>query len=66
MYNEQGEVIGGNSTDRSLLNFVAKQELNIEVVDRHPFDSKLKYSAVTTFENGKNITYLKGASEKLL
>ncbi len=66
MYNDKQEVIGGNSTDRSLLSFVKKHPLTLEVVKRVPFDSKVKYSAVTTYENGRNITYYKGACEKLL
>lgn len=66
MYNDKKEVIGGNSTDRSLLSFVKPQTISTEIVKRIPFDSKVKYSAVTTYENGKNITYYKGASEKLL
>ena len=57
MYNDKKEVIGGNSTDRSLLSFVKPQTISTEIVKRIPFDSKVKYSAVTTYENGKNITY---------
>ncbi|MCI8394589.1 MAG: calcium-translocating P-type ATPase, PMCA-type [Bacilli bacterium] len=66
MYSESGEVIGGNSTDRSLLSFVHPSEMTVEVLNRIPFDSKNKYSAITVSEKGKTITYLKGAIEKLL
>ena len=66
MYNDENEVIGGNSTERSLLSFVHPETLHCEIVNRIPFDSKAKYSAVTIYEMGKNITYFKGASEKLL
>lgn len=66
MFNEKGEVIGGNSTDRSLLSFVEPGEVKCEVLSRIPFDSKQKYSAVTVSEGGNIKTYVKGASEKLL
>lgn len=66
MYNEAQEVIGGNSTDRSLLSFLHPVNLSYEVIKRCPFDSKNKYSYVSVLQNGKKITYIKGASEKIL
>jgi len=66
MYNDKGEVIGGNSTDRALLKFVKKQNVNnIKVINTLPFDSKNKYSTAT-IDNGGKITYIKGASEKIM
>lgn len=65
-FGETGEVIGGNSTDKSLLSFVTKQDLSCEITTRIPFDSKMKYSAVSVHEKGKTTTYYKGACEKLL
>ena len=65
-YNEEGKVIGGNITDRALLNFVKINDKKvIKIIDNIPFDSKEKYSAVTIL-NDKKITLVKGASEKLL
>ena len=62
-YDEYGKVIGGNITDRSLLNFIHKKNIKNKVVKRVPFDSKNKYSKVT-LDDG---TYLiKGASEKVI
>lgn len=66
MYNEKEEVIGGNSTDRSLLSFIHPSKLQVEITKRVSFDSKNKYSLVSTFESGKKVTYIKGAIEKLL
>lgn len=66
MYNDKLEVIGGNSTDRSLLSFVKYQENKAFVIDKIPFDSKNKYSAATIQKDNKEYTYIKGASEKLL
>ncbi len=67
MFNDKKEAIGGNSTDRALLTFMEDNFLEpIEVVNRVPFDSKSKYSLVTVFENKKNVTFIKGAVEKLM
>ena len=65
-YDEQGEVIGGNSTDRCLLRFVHPEKIQVEVLNRIPFDSKNKYSAITVVESQQTVTYFKGACEKLL
>ena len=55
--------IGGNITDRALLNFVHNNNLSNKVIKRIPFDSKNKYSKVILDDN----TYLiKGATEKVL
>ncbi len=66
MYNDSNEVIGGNSTDRSLLSFIPKENINITKIKEIPFDSKNKYSAVTILENNEQVTYIKGASERIL
>lgn len=57
-------IIGGNSTDRALLEFIKYDKIiNERVIKKEPFDSKYKYSSVT-LSNG--ITYYKGAKEVLL
>lgn len=66
-----GKVIGGNSTDRALMNFIinAKAENKInkdEVTNFSSFDSTKKMSSVTVSKNGNSYTYVKGAPEKLL
>lgn len=66
-----GSVIGGNSTDRALMNFIidAKAESKInkdEVTNFSSFDSTKKMSSVTISRNGNSCTYVKGAPEKLL
>lgn len=66
MYNDEKKVIGGNSTDRSLLNFLPYKKCSFLIMDSIPFDSKNKYSSVTLEESGKFITYIKGASEKII
>ena len=73
----QKEAVGGNSTDRALLESVCGQrpsakEDGVSVLARLPFDSARKYSTVTlrgeiahTFGNG-TCTVVRGAPELLL
>ncbi len=56
------KVIGGNSTDQALINFLPYQNTNLKINKRIPFDSKNKYSAIYL---DKEI-YLKGASEVII
>lgn len=66
-----GAIIGGNSTDRALMTFLvdAKADKTMnksEVRSFDPFDSSKKYSSVTVCRDGENISYIKGAPEKIL
>lgn len=65
-FDNNNQVIGGNSTDRALLKTILPDlSINPKIVNFIPFDSKTKYSAVT-LEEEKTITYIKGAPELLL
>lgn len=64
-------IIGGNSTDRALMAFLidakATNTLSKEDVRNfNAFDSNKKSSSVTITEDGKSITYIKGAPEKII
>ena len=60
-----GKVIGGNITDRALLEFIHTDIPKVSILNKVPFDSKKKYS--TCFiEDDKKIQLLKGAPEVLL
>ncbi len=63
------KVIGGNATERAILNYVAKTRNNMDVqvatVSNIPFNSQNKYSA-TSVTGDRNITLIKGAPEKIL
>lgn len=66
-----GNIIGGNSTDRALMSFLvdakADKSMNKEEVRNfNAFDSAKKYSSVTISHEGKAITYIKGAPEKII
>lgn len=59
---KENKVIGGNITDRALLNFIKNDIPNYEKVRSIPFDSKTKYSLVTVDKTN----YIKGAPEIIL
>lgn len=64
-----GNVIGGNSTDRALMSFLAASDLVMskeEVREFNAFDSSKKYSSVTIIRDGHKATYIKGAPERVL
>lgn len=66
-----GTVIGGNSTDRALMTYLVKekaaQNINKDSVCKfNAFDSAKKYSSVVVESNGKKMTFVKGAPEKIL
>lgn len=63
-----GIAVGGNGTDRALLESVCKLPYGDcpTVIGRLPFDSAVKYSAVTVRSRGRSITLVKGAPERLL
>lgn len=63
--------IGGNSTDRALLDFIiaggAAGELpECRRLGSEAFDSAKKYSSITLENEGKTETFIKGAPEKIL
>lgn len=60
-----GKIIGGNSTDRALLNFIKTDIEKTKIIDMIPFNSKDKYMS-TTIEKDKKIRLIKGAPEKIL
>lgn len=61
-------VVGGNATERALLEFVAsngKDDSKEKIIKEIPFDSEHKYSA-TQIKGEHNLTLIKGAPEKLI
>lgn len=66
-----GNVIGGNSTDRAMMGFlvasgVADSISKDNVKKFSPFDSNKKSSSVTVSIDGKEVTYIKGAAERII
>ena len=57
-------VIGSNSTDRALMNFIKyDKDIKVEIADKELFDSVKKYSSVTLKDG---TIYIKGAKEIIL
>lgn len=68
MFNADGQVVGGNATDRALVKYLGIEAFNniknkgLKVIDKQEFNSTNKFSQVQV----DNITYYKGAPEILL
>lgn len=66
-----GAIIGGNSTDRALMSFLVDSQATSslskeDVRNFNAFDSNKKSSSVTLTRDGKSVTYIKGAPEKII
>ena len=55
-------IIGGNSTDNAIMQFIKDYPIKDQIIDRFPFDSEKKYSYVKT----KDYYYVKGAYESII
>ncbi|MBR6028690.1 MAG: calcium-translocating P-type ATPase, PMCA-type [Clostridia bacterium] len=65
------EIIGGNSTDRAMMAFLMGENAvanmsREDVISFNPFNSTKKMSDVTVTVDGKSMTYLKGAPERII
>ena len=61
-----GKSEGGNTTDRAILSFIKNDDKSkYKILDKKSFNSKLKYSSITTNYNNKT-TFYKGAYEIIL
>ncbi len=65
-FDENKNVIGGNITDRALLQFVGPKEMPVQVLETIPFNSKEKYSCATIRDDNHKQKLIKGAPEKIL
>ncbi len=66
-----GDIIGGNSTDRALMAFLVDSKVadslsKEDVKNFNAFDSNKKFSSVTVTRDGKSVTYIKGAPERII
>lgn len=64
------KVLGGNATERAVLNYVAQskhyvEDIKVATVSNIPFNSHNKYSA-TSVSGDRELTLIKGAPEKIL
>ena len=58
--------IGGNATDKAVVNYLGEESYSVKKIKEVPFDSKNKYSYTKVIEENREITYYKGAPEVLL
>ena len=65
--NVSNKIIGGNITDKAILDFVkVNKSDNVKVVKQEYFDSSKKYSMIEIVCNNKRERYVKGAPEVVL
>ena len=62
------KIVGGNATERAVLGFAVDscKVFDAPKVSTIPFNSTNKYSASTVGRNGRYLTLIKGAPEKML
>lgn len=59
-------IIGGNITDRALLNFFENKNINSKIINNIPFTSDNKYSMTTINHKNQTLNLIKGAPEVIL
>ncbi len=62
---EDGSILGGNITDKALMNYAKSRKVSARVIDQKYFSSTLKYSSVS-IDDGSIHELVKGAPEVLL
>lgn len=63
---ENNKIIGGNITDRALLNFIKEYHGSYQIIDQEVFDSKKKYMYTKIKGNGHSYNLVKGAYEVVI
>ena len=60
------KVVGGNITDRAILEYIGLKNINYEIVKRESFSSDKKYMATKIKRNGVTYNLVKGAYEVVI
>ena len=60
---DNNKIIGGNITDRAILNYVKEYKLDYKLIKQEPFNSKNKYMYTKIKYNDHTINLVKGAYE---
>ena len=63
---DNNKAIGGNITDRSLLDFFTDKNISFEEIKKIPFSSENKYSIAKVKYKNKDICLIKGAPEIII
>lgn len=65
-YSKDNTPIGGNITDRAILQFFDNKNNNYKIIKQSPFSSENKFSKTTISFNNKKISLIKGAPEVII
>ena len=65
-YDENNKPIGGNITDRAILQFFKNKDNNYQTINKIPFSSEKKYSKSVVNYKGKKVKLIKGAPEIII
>lgn len=65
-YSKDNTPIGGNITDRAILQFFKNENNNYIIINQTPFSSKNKYSKAKIYYKDKTVKLIKGAPEVIL
>lgn len=65
-FDAYNNIIGGNTTDKTLLKFIIEKPNEVEIIRKIPFSSDNKYSLTTIKDKNKIINLIKGAPEIIL
>ena len=63
---ENNKIIGGNITDRALLNYIKDFKVDYKIIKQEVFDSKKKYMYTKIKYNNHNYNLVKGAYEVII
>ena len=62
-YDDKSNIVGGNQTDKAILEFIGNKKINKKIIKNYPFNSTNKYSKTIIKRNNEEITLIKGAPE---
>ena len=65
-YKEDGKAIGGNITDRAILNYFKDDNINFKIINQEIFTSSKKYSKTKIEYKNNELTFIKGAPEVII
>lgn len=63
---ETNKIIGGNLTDKALLNYLKDYQPDCQIITQTPFNSKNKYMHTKIKYHGKTVNLVKGAYEVII
>ena len=63
---ETNQIIGGNITDKAILEYIKDYQLDYEILKRETFNSKNKYMYTKIKHNNKTLNLVKGAYEVII